>query len=122
LTDDPASPSEPPTREIPARVVPGGIMLVARVTTKSSADAVLGQEIWDGAPVLKLAVRAAPDKGAANKAVIATLAKWLSEPKTKLRVAAGDKARLKQVFVAGEPDELMARLAALLSGSDRANG
>jgi len=122
LTDDPASPSEPPTREIPARIVPGGIMLVARVTTKSSADAVLGQEIWDGAPVLKLAVRAAPDKGAANKAVIATLAKWLSEPKTKLRVAAGDKARLKQVFVAGEPDELMARLAALLSGSDRSNG
>ncbi len=122
MTEDPASPSEQPTREIPARVVPGGIMLVARVTTKSSADAVLGQEIWDGAPVLKLAVRAAPDKGAANKAVIATLAKWLSEPKTKLRVAAGEKARLKQVFVAGEPDELMARLAALLSGSDRANG
>ena len=122
MTEDPASPSEPPTREIPARIVPGGIMLVARVTTKSSADAVLGQEIWDGAPVLKLAVRAAPDKGAANKAVISTLAKWLSEPKTKLRVASGDKARLKQVFVAGEPAELMTRLAALLSGSDRSNG
>jgi uncharacterized protein YggU (UPF0235/DUF167 family) len=111
LTEPPAKPEG-----LPGRPVPGGIMLQLRVTPKSSSDAVLGVEARTGGAVLKVAVRALPDKGAANVAVVATLAKWLSEPKTKLRVASGDKARLKQVFVAGEPVELMAKLAALLSG------
>lgn len=97
-------------------------MLHLRVTPKASADAVGAVEIRDGAPVLAVKVRALPDKGEANDAVVALIAKWLSEPKAKLRVAAGGKARLKQIFVAGEPGALMARLAARLSGKEKSDG
>jgi uncharacterized protein YggU (UPF0235/DUF167 family) len=90
-------------------------MLSLRVTPKSASNAVEGVEQRDGATVLKLAVRAVPDKGAANDAVVATLAKWLGEPKSRVRVASGAKARLKQVFVEGEPDALLARVAALIA-------
>lgn len=97
-------------------------MLYLRVTPKASADAVAGVEARAEGMVLAVKVRALPDKGEANDAVVALLAKWLSEPKAKLRVAAGGKARLKQVFVAGEPEVLMARLAARLSGKEQSHG
>jgi uncharacterized protein len=99
---------------LPARAVPGGIAIYARVTPKASADEVLGVERHNGGLVLKIKVRAAPDKGEANAAVVALLAKWLSEPKARLKVAAGAKARLKQVVVEGDPPALMAKLAARL--------
>jgi uncharacterized protein YggU (UPF0235/DUF167 family) len=99
-------------------MVPGGIILHVRVAPKAFANAVLGIERRAGGAVLKVTVRAVPDKGEANDAVVATLAKWLSEPRAKLRLAAGAKARLKQVFVAGESAELMARLAARLAGKE----
>jgi uncharacterized protein (TIGR00251 family) len=101
--------------DLPARAASGGILIHVRVTPKASSDAVLGLEERADGTVLKVKVRALPDKGEANEAVIALIAKWLSEPKTGLKVAAGGKARLKQIFVAGEPAALMAKLAARLS-------
>ncbi len=93
-------------------------MLHLRVTPKAPRDAVEGVEQRPDGAVLAVKVRALPDKGEANDAVVATLAKWLSEPKAGLRVAAGAKARLKQVFVAGDPADLMAKLAARLAGKE----
>jgi uncharacterized protein len=117
LTKPPSAP-----RELPARIVPGGVMLHLRVTPKASADAVSGIEARAEGVVLAVKVRALPDRGEANDAVVALLAKWLSEPKARLRVAAGGKARLKQVFVAGEPEALMARLAARLAQKEQDHG
>jgi uncharacterized protein len=108
--------------ELPARIVPGGIMLHLKVTPKASHDVVESVEVRPDGAVLAVKVRALPDKGEANNAVVATVAKWLSEPKTKLRVAAGAKARLKQVFVAGEPAELMEKLAARLARKEGRHG
>jgi uncharacterized protein (TIGR00251 family) len=102
--------------ETPARAVPDGIVIHARVTPKSSADEVLGVEPTADGPVLRVKVRAVPDKGQANAAVVAVLAKWLGEPKTRLKVTTGTKARIKQIFVEGEPGGLMAKLAARLAG------
>ena len=99
---------------LPARAAPGGIILALRVTPKSAADAVAGLEARSDGLVLKVTVRALPDKGEANDAVVAVLAKWLSAPKASLKVVAGGKSRSKQVFLAGEPQALMARLAARL--------
>jgi uncharacterized protein YggU (UPF0235/DUF167 family) len=93
--------------------VDGGVMLHVRVTPKASANAVVGIEARGDTTVLSIKVRALPDKGEANDAVIATLAKWLGMPKATFRLAAGGKARLKQIFIAGEPAGLMARLAAM---------
>ena len=101
--------------ELPASPASGGIIIHLRVTPKASSDVVLGVEERAEGAVLKVKVRALPDKGEANDAVIALIAKWLSEPKAGLRVAAGGKARSKQVFVAGEPAALMAKLAARIS-------
>jgi uncharacterized protein YggU (UPF0235/DUF167 family) len=100
--------------QLPARGVPGGIAIHARITPKASADEVFGVESHDGGLVLKVRVRALPDKGEANAAVVALLAKWLGEPKARLKVAAGAKARLKLVVVEGDPPALMAKLAARL--------
>jgi uncharacterized protein YggU (UPF0235/DUF167 family) len=103
---------------LPARAVAGGIVIHARVTPKASGDAVLGVENLADGPVLKVKVRALPDKGEANVAVVALLAKWLGEPKAGLKVAAGAKARLKQIAVEGEPAALLAKLAARLAGKE----
>jgi uncharacterized protein len=107
-------PSSAKPQSLPARAAPGGIILGLRVTPKASADAVAGVEARSEGLVLKVTVRAVPDKGEANDAVVAVLAKWLSAPKASLKVVAGGKSRSKQVFLAGEPEALMARLAARL--------
>lgn len=104
-----------PSPGLPARATSGGIILHLRVTPKAGQDEVLGVEKRAEAAVLKLRVRALPEKGEANDAVVAVVAKWLGVPKAGLKVTAGGKSRLKQVFVAGEPAALLARVAAALS-------
>jgi uncharacterized protein YggU (UPF0235/DUF167 family) len=104
--------------ELPCRAARGGILLTVRVTPKASSDTVVGCERRAEGVVLAVKVRALPDKGEANDAVVAVLAKWLSEPKARLKVAAGAKARLKQVFVAGEPAELIERIAVRLCAKE----
>ncbi len=56
-------------------------------------------------------MRAAPEKGAANAALVALLAKALGLPKSKLRVTRGAAARLKAVEIDAEID-----IAAFLTG------
>ena len=64
--------------------------------------------------MLRLRVKAVPDKGKANAAVIALLAKALGVPKSSVTLIAGDTARLKTVAVEGESEDLARRLAELL--------
>jgi uncharacterized protein YggU (UPF0235/DUF167 family) len=54
-----------------------------------------------GRPVLKLRVSAAAAEGAANAAVIALLSRLLKVPKSAIRIAAGDTARLKRLEIEG---------------------
>ena len=63
-----------------------------------------------GREVLKVAVTAPPEKGRANAALIALLAKTWRLPKTSLAIAAGAESRRKSVTIAGDPNELMKRL------------
>ena len=79
-----------------ARAVTGGIRLVVRVTPNAGADRIDGPETRDdGSEVLRVRVSAVPDKGKANAAVIALLAKALGVPKSSMAVVSGDTARLK---------------------------
>ncbi|MCS6759201.1 MAG: DUF167 family protein [Candidatus Devosia euplotis] len=67
-------------------------------------DAIEGVQMRDdGSAVLRLQVRAVPDKGKANAAVIALLAKVLGVPKSALAVTSGETARLKTLVVTGIP-------------------
>lgn len=88
--------------------------LRVRVTPRGGADRIDTIET-DGAgrPLIRLRVRAAPADGAANEAVIATLAKALSLPRSRLELIAGQTARIKVVGVEGLDEvEALARLVA----------
>jgi len=99
---------------LPARAANGGIVIHLRVTPKALADEVLGVEEREEGTVLKVKVRAVPDKGEANTGVVALVARWLEVPKAMVKVLTGAKSRSKQVFVAGDPPALMARLTVMI--------
>ena len=86
-----------------ARSGDGHVDILARVTPNASRDAIEGVEIRDdGQARLKLRVRAVPEKGKANKAVVALLAKALAVPKSALSVTAGETARDKTIRIAAD--------------------
>jgi uncharacterized protein (TIGR00251 family) len=82
-----------------------------RLTPRARADRIDGIVAdAEGKPVLKVAVTAPPEKGRANAALIALLAKTWRLPKTSLAIAAGAESRRKSVTIAGDPNELMKQL------------
>ena len=96
-----------------ARLGPKGLSLFLRVTPNAGRDAIEGAGIRDdGSAVLRVRVRAVPDKGKANDAVIALLARTLDVPRSTLSITSGEAARLKTVLVAGDGAALLQRLAA----------
>jgi uncharacterized protein (TIGR00251 family) len=93
---------------------PDGLTLHVRVTPNAGADRIEGPEIRDdGGAVLRIRVRAVPDKGKANAAVIALLAKALELPRSAISVVAGETARLKTLRLEGDPDALAAAIEKL---------
>ena len=82
-------------QEIWAALSAEGILRV-RVTPKASADRLTMEDgrvrIWVTAP---------PDKGKANKAVIALVAKALGVPKSAVELVRGETARDKQLRIRG---------------------
>lgn len=93
-----------------------GLRLHLRVTPNAGRDAVDGIETRDdGTSVLRLRVSAVPDKGKANAAVIALLARTLRCPKNAIRLISGETARQKTVLVSGDVAEITAILERLES-------
>jgi uncharacterized protein YggU (UPF0235/DUF167 family) len=91
-----------------------GAMLRLRVTPNAGRDTIDGVETRaDGEMVLRLRVRAVPDRGRANAAVLALLAEALDVPKSRLALLAGATARRKTVAVTGDPLDLAERLRRL---------
>jgi uncharacterized protein len=98
-------------------MLPEGVRLRLRVTPNAGIDRIEGTEIRaDGSTVLRVRVKAVPDKGKANAAVIALLGKALGVPKSAITLVSGDTARLKTLHISGDP----ATLASLLAKWDRA--
>jgi uncharacterized protein (TIGR00251 family) len=96
------------------RAIPEGCELRLRVTPNAGADRIDGVEIRDdGNAVLRIRVRAVPDKGKANAAVISLLAKSLGVPRTSIAVVSGETARLKTVRIGGDGARLAQQLATL---------
>ena len=83
--------------------------LTVRVTPKGGRDAVDGWTADEtGRPVLKLRVSAAASDGAANAALVALVARTLKVPRSAVRIAAGDTARVKRLEIDGVgPDEIV---------------
>jgi len=74
-----------------------GIRLSVRVQPRASRTEVAG--LHDGA--LKIRLASPPVDGAANKALVAFLAKRLGVPKSDVLIAHGQRGRLKSIRVRG---------------------
>ena len=90
---------------------PHGVRVTVRLTPRGGRNAVTGRGVdADGVPLLKAAVTAVPERGAANAALIALLAKSWRLPKTGLAVVGGLTDRTKLIEIAGGDAALAARL------------
>ena len=74
-----------------------GVVIAVKVSAGASRDRIMGEH--DAA--LKVAVSAAPEKGKANKAVCALIAKTLGIAKSHVSVVAGETSRDKKVLIRG---------------------
>jgi len=85
-----------------------------RLTPRGGRDAIEGVAVLDdGRAVVKARVRAAPDKGAANAALEALIAKALDVPRSAVSVIAGGTSRIKLLTIDGDPARLAERIKAL---------
>ncbi len=105
------TPHSRPDPPAPWRARPDGVVIACRLTPTGGRDAIDGvATLSDGACVLLVRVRSAPEEGKANEALCRLIAEKLGVAASKARLVAGAKSRLKQVAVTGEPEELARRL------------
>lgn len=105
----PAPPATAPYRETPS-----GLDLHVRLTPKAARDAVGGCIQTPQGMALQAHVRAVPENGAANQALIALIAKWLRIPKSSISLTAGGKSRLKTLSIDGGTGELINKIESAL--------
>lgn len=91
----------------------GGVELRVRVTPKAGRSDV-DRRPTDTArgPAYPVRVRAAPEDGEANAAVIDVVADWLRVPSSRISLKAGHTSRIKTLSVSGDPQSLLASLFA----------
>lgn len=90
--------------------IPGGCEFNVLVSAGSSRSGVQGLH----GDALKLAVRAAPEKGKANDEVESVLAEFLGIPRKQIAVVAGQTSRRKRVQALGcSSAQLKARAASI---------
>lgn len=75
----------------------GGFTLAVKVVPGASRSRVAGA-YGDG---IKVTVTAAPERGAANHAVIALLAKMLDLPRTSVQIISGHTSPRKEILITG---------------------
>ncbi len=93
------------------------LILSVRLTPKSARDEIGSLDrLSDGRTVLKVRVRALPQDGEANDALIRLIAKALHIPQASVRIEAGASGRVKTLSLAGDASLLQADLARLSSG------
>lgn len=106
--------SDTQSNELPWRAENGALFVDVRLTPNASKDKIEGiDQLSDGKQVLKARVRAIPEKGAANTALIKLLAKSCGVPKSSVDLEKGATARIKTLRLDGDPAEIAAKLAEL---------
>lgn len=88
------------------------VRLCVRLTPNGGNDAIDGIEIGAGGEAyLKVSVSDVPEKGKANKALIALLSRKLDAPKSAISFISGDTSRKKILRIDGDPEEIVRTLA-----------
>lgn len=100
-------------RTVPFSVGSDGLLLHVRLTPKGGRDAIDGVEnLANGQSVLKIRVRAVPEDGKANKALMKLLAESLGIPPSQIALQSGQTARIKVLKISGNPQMLADLFAA----------
>lgn len=94
----------------PVRTSRDGILIAIRLTPRAARDAIDG--VKQGA--LHARVRAVPEEGRANTALVELVADEIGVPKSTVSVTAGKTSRLKTVLIAGDAKVLAPRAATWL--------
>ena len=98
----------------------GSLALCVRLTPKAARDEIAGVDhLSDGRPVLKARVRAAPQDGEANAALIRLIARTLRIPAAAIRLESGATARVKTLHLTGDAAALAATLEAVAGRAGR---
>jgi uncharacterized protein (TIGR00251 family) len=93
-----------------------GLLLRVRVTPRSQRDELAGViQAADGSTALSVRVRAIPEDGKGNKAVIKTVAAALDVAKSIVSIRSGATSRNKVLLIAGNAAQLQARIAPRLA-------
>ena len=99
---------------LPFREEVDGIVLHLRLTPKGGRDAFEGVALDSaGKAALQARVRAVPEDGKANEALIELIAKTLRVKKSALVLVSGATSRQKTIRISGDPGAVMPRLVAL---------
>jgi uncharacterized protein len=86
-------------------------LLSVRLTPKSLRDEICSMErLADGRTVLKVRVRAVPESGKANEALLHLLAKMLRIPASTVLLEAGASGRVKTLCLKGNAVKMVADL------------
>jgi uncharacterized protein (TIGR00251 family) len=100
---------------LPWRVENGALLVAVRLTPKGGRDALDGVEtLADGRAVLKARVRAVPEDGKANDALIRLVCRACRLPASSVALTSGATSRFKTLRIDGEPETIAAHLNAAL--------
>lgn len=87
------------------------VRLSIRLTPNGGRDAIEGVETDAGGDsYLKARVRAVPEDGKANKALVELVAKTYGLPKSAIRIVSGETARKKILRIDGNPEDLRKKI------------
>lgn len=103
---------------MPWRPCSEGVLLRVRATPRASKDVVGGVEATAEGPALQVKVRAVADKGLANAAIAAVVARWLGLAPSRVSLARGGKSRVKTLLLRGEPAALIAAIESTLAAGN----
>lgn len=93
----------------------GGYQISVRLTPKASRDAILGTELLsDGREVLKVHVRAVPEDGKANAALVKLLSSAFDLPKSAVELEKGATSRLKIVALQDSSEKLLPKFESFI--------
>ena len=94
-----------------------GVTLTVRATPRAKRSALAGTaDLGDGRSALAIRLAAPPVDGAANEALIAFLAKQAGVGRSSVSIVSGEKGRVKQVRIVGDPEAL---IRAFSAGAER---
>ena len=96
----------------PLTPIRSGLRVAIRLLPRAKSDRLIRVSVApDGGHVIKASVTAAAQKGQANEALLHLLARVWRLPRRDLSIAAGAGSRNKFVRVAGDTQQLLAKIS-----------